>query len=1129
VTMPGERTATAPDERTAPGERTEPDERSMQMARSVPVGGTAHWYHDAVIYELHVRAFYDSNADGIGDFRGLVQKLDYLEELGVTALWLLPFYPSPLRDDGYDIADYRDVHPSYGTLRDFRTFLREAHRRNLRVVTELVLAHTSDVHPWFQRARRARPGSSHRDFYVWSDTPDRFKDARVIFQDFESSNWTFDPVAGAYFWHRFYSHQPSLNYDNPAVQQAMFDIVDYWMDMGVDGLRLDAVPYLYAREGTSCENLPETFEYLRRLRAHVDERYTDRMLLAEANQWPEDAVAYMGKGDMCNMAFHFPLMPRMFMAARQEDRFPIVDILAETPPAPPDCQWALFLRNHDELTLEMVTDEERDYMYRSFAQDPRARVNVGIRRRLAPLLGNDRALIEMMNGLLFSLPGTPIVYYGDEIGMGDNIYLGDRDAVRTPMQWNADRNAGFSRANPQQLYLPVVIDPVYHAAAVNVEAAEANPNSLLWWMRRMIHLRQRYKAFSRGTLEHLRPDNRKVLAFLRRYEDELLLVVVNLSRFVQCAELDLSELCGAVPVEVFGNMRFPPIGELPYFLTLGPHGFYWFSLEFDPERRRGPEARLSVRRHWEEVLSDPRALESVLAGHVASRRWFVSKARTVTSVSLLDALPVREGTSTVAQLAIVRVELDHGAPEQYLLPLGYASGERAEAVRRWHPEAIVADLRVGGSPGVLYDAVWEPDLSRAVLEMIGRRRSSASRSGRAWGDPAPAYRTIRRRLADDVQPSPMSAEQSNSSVALGDQAILKYIRRLEEGTNPGVELPRFLAERAHFDHAPRSGGSLEYRPDHRASRPVTLVTLEEMVPNEGDGWSYVVDALTRSLEEAIAHGAPGSVAAAPAPDLFGWAPEDAPPDELFDHVEWASLLGRRTGELHVALASDRTDPAMAPEPMTPVDRLSLYHGAGSLARRTLRQVREASLGSSPAVAEVLRREPELTERFRAIVTFPASCQRIRVHGDYHLGQVLWTGKDIVIIDFEGEPARSLGQRRLKRPAAMDLAGMLRSFHYAARAVAARAERDLVGPQGHREVGPWLARWHRWMSAAFVRSYLAVPGVDRLVPSDREELSVLVDFFLLAKAVAELAYEANARPDWIDIPARGILDVLDDAR
>ncbi len=616
--------------------------REGRTIETAAVIGSSSWYKDAVVYELHVRAFHDGNDDGVGDFRGLIDKLDYLEGLGVTVIWLLPFYPSPLRDDGYDISDYRQVHPSYGTLRDFRLFLRAAHRRGMRVITELVLAHTSDAHPWFQRARRARPGSNHRDFYVWSDTSDRYAEARVIFKDFETSNWSFDPVAGAYYWHRFYSHQPSLNYDNPVVRQSILDVVDFWLSMGVDGLRLDAVPYLYAREGTTCENLPETFEFLRQLRKHVDDRFNDRMLLAEANQWPEDAVRYMGNGDMCHMAFHFPLMPRMFMAARQEDRFPIVDILSEIPPTPPDCQWALFLRNHDELTLEMVTDEERDYMYRAYAQDPQARVNVGIRRRLAPLLGNDRRLIEMMNGLLLSMPGTPIVYYGDEIGMGDNIYLGDRNAVRTPMQWNGDRNAGFSAANPQRLYLPVIIDPEYHSQAVNVEAQAQNPNSLLWWMKRLIALRQRYKAFGRGSLEMLFPENRKIFAFIRHYEDERILCIFNLSRHVQCAELDLSALRGAVPVELSGTQDFPPIGELPYFITLGPHGFYWFSLEFEPENSTRERPRFTTPHHWDSLLEGPsrQRLESWLPSYLTERRWFTHKTRTVTSATVVDTVPI---------------------------------------------------------------------------------------------------------------------------------------------------------------------------------------------------------------------------------------------------------------------------------------------------------------------------------------------------------------------------------------------------------------------------------------------------------------------------------------------------------
>ncbi len=519
------------------------------------------WYKDAIIYEAHVRAFYDSNADGMGDFRGLAEKLDYLEDLGVSAIWMLPFFPSPWKDDGYDIADFRSVHPAYGTLRDFQMFLKEAHRRNLRVITELVINHTSDQHLWFQRSRRAEPGSRWRDFYVWSDNPDKYAGTRIIFKDFEPANWTWDPVAKAYYWHRFYSHQPDLNFDNPLVRRAVMHTLDFWAEMGVDGFRLDAIPYLYEREGTSCENLPETHVFLKELRRHLDSSHPHRMLLAEANMWPEDAVAYFGNGDECHMEFHFPLMPRLFMALRLEDRLPIVEILKRTPPIPETCQWAMFLRNHDELTLEMVTDEERDYMYRVYAADQRARINLGIRRRLAPLLGNDRSRIEVMNALLFSMPGTPVIYYGDEIGMGDNVYLGDRNGVRTPMQWSPDRNAGFSSANPQKLYLPVNIDPAYHYEAVNVESQEDNPNSLLNWTKRLIALRKQYKAFGRGTIEFLQPSNQRVLAYLRRYQEETILVVANLSRFAQAVQLDLHKFEGWTPVEMFGRTDFPSVGR----------------------------------------------------------------------------------------------------------------------------------------------------------------------------------------------------------------------------------------------------------------------------------------------------------------------------------------------------------------------------------------------------------------------------------------------------------------------------------------------------------------------------------------------------------------------------------------
>jgi maltose alpha-D-glucosyltransferase / alpha-amylase len=536
------------------------------------------WYKDAILYELHVKAFFDSNDDGIGDFRGLIEKLDYVQDLGVTALWLLPTYPSPQRDDGYDISDYLNIQPAYGSLEDFEAFVEAAHSRGLRVITELVMNHTSDQHPWFQAAR-ADPSSPFRDFYVWSDTDQRYRDARIIFTDTEPSNWTWDPRARQYYWHRFFSHQPDLNFDHPGVQDEMLRVLRFWLDRGVDGLRLDAIPYLHEREGTICENLDEVHEYLRHVRSEIDRLYACRMLLAEANQWPPDVRPYFGSGDECHMAFHFPLMPRIYMALRKEVRTPIVEILAQTPEIPLNCQWGLFLRNHDELTLEMVTDDERDYMYTEYARDPRMRVNIGIRRRLAPLLDNSRRRQELLHSLLFSMPGTPILYYGDEIGMGDNIYLGDRNGVRTPMQWNGDRNAGFSRADPQALYLPLVIDPVYHYQAINVEAQRRVPSSLLNWMRRLIAIRKRYPVFGRGAIEFLHPSNLAVLAYLRCYEGQTILVVNNLSRFVQPVELDLSKFAGSVPVELFGETAFPRVGEAPYFLSLGPHTFYWFRLE----------------------------------------------------------------------------------------------------------------------------------------------------------------------------------------------------------------------------------------------------------------------------------------------------------------------------------------------------------------------------------------------------------------------------------------------------------------------------------------------------------------------------------------------------------------------
>ncbi|HWN42891.1 MAG TPA: maltose alpha-D-glucosyltransferase, partial [Thermoanaerobaculia bacterium] len=1019
------------------------------MAEEDDAGREPLWYKDAILYEVHVRAFADGIGDGMGDFRGLTSRLDYLQDLGITAIWILPFYPSPWRDDGYDISDYTEVHPAYGTLKDFKVFLREAHRRGLKVITELVINHTSDQHPWFQRARRAEPGSRWRDFYVWSDSPEKYADARIIFKDFETSNWTWDPVAKSYYWHRFFSHQPDLNFENERVFRAVLQALDFWMDMGVDGMRLDAIPYLFEAEGTNCENLPRTHELLKKLRAHVDAKYPNRMLLAEANQWPEDSIAYFGdpqSGGECHMAFHFPVMPRLYMALRMEDRFPIVDILQQTPPIPADCQWAIFLRNHDELTLEMVTDEDRDYMYRVYASDPRARINLGIRRRLAPLLGNDRRRIELMNGLLFSLPGAPVLYYGDEIGMGDNIYLGDRNGVRTPMQWSADRNAGFSRVNPQKLFLPVITDPEYHYEAVNVELQQGNPHSLLWWTRRLIALRKRHRAFSRGSLEFLYPQNHRVLAFLRRHENESLLVVANLSRFVQHVELDLAAFRGATPVELFGRMPFPQVGDLPYLLTLGPHSFYWFSLEMEPAAlrqrlgRSGSEVEipeLAIQGSWESCLSGrcKSDLESALTALLPTRRWFGGKARTIRNLEIAESIPLELGQKegeVNARLILVAVEYTEGEPETYALPLAFAHGKRAEQVLRdWRPAAL-ARLR-SDSPegmGLLYDALWDPGFARGLVGAIGRRRRLKGEGRELAASPAAAFREV---LGEGSVPEPsiLKGEQSNTSIRFGDRFVLKIFRRLEEGINPDLEVGRFLSERTTFRHAPPVAGWLEVR---NGREPLTLGILHGFVANEGDAWTYTLDILGRYFERVMSTGGDHAFAAAPAEPLVELASREVPTEareRIGIYLQSAQLLGQRTAEMHIALASRPDEPDFAPEAFSLLYQRSLYQSMRTLTGRTFQLLRQ-QLGVLPDTAlpdaeAVLGAQDRVLERFGTLLSGKIPATRIRCHGDYHLGQVLYTGKDFVILDFEGEPARPLSERRIKRSPFRDVAGMLRSF------------------------------------------------------------------------------------------------------
>ncbi len=1112
-----------------------------RAAGSIVVGDDPLWYKDAILYEVHVRAFRDSNGDGRGDFRGLTEKLDYLRDLGVTAVWVLPFYPSPLKDDGYDIADYTSVHPDYGTLRDVRQFIREAHKRGLRVITELVCNHTSDQHPWFQRARRAKPGSAFRDFYVWSNTPDRYRDARIIFKDFETSNWTWDAVAGQYFWHRFYSHQPDLNFDNPKVKEAIFRAMDFWLEMGVDGLRLDAIPYLYEREGTNCENLPETHGFLKELRARIDRRFPGRMLLAEANQWPEDSVEYFGDGDECHMAFHFPVMPRMFMSVRMEDRFPIIDILEQTPPIPETAQWALFLRNHDELTLEMVTDEERDYMYRVYAHDPQMRINLGIRRRLAPLLGNHRRRIELLNGLLFSMPGTPVLYYGDEIGMGDNVYVGDRNGVRTPMQWSGNRNAGFSEANRQQLYLPVITDPEYHYEAINVDVQQANPHSLLWWTKRLIDLRKRHPAFSRGSLEFLHPENRRILAFVRRHGDEILLVVANLSRYVQHVDLDLSAYGGRIPTEMFGRVEFPPAADTPYALTLHPHAFLWFSLEPAPVEATVGPARPSEL----PVLAPVAAVEELVAGRNAdrllsvvvpwleARRWFRGKARRIRGTRVRDTIPVPLSAGR-ALVVLFEVEYNEGDPELYFVPLAVLEPAAARRLMASTPHAGIARFRAAGArsdAAMLVDATLVPAFGTALLRIVGERRRVRGAEGELIGRPARAFRELRGPGEETLTATPIKAEQSNSSVVLGERLIAKIYRAVESGTNPDLEIGRFLTDRG-FPHIPPVAGSIEYRAADGSMAAAAI--LQQFVPNQGDVWTYTLDTLPTFFERAAAQrDAPPAAHVASAVILA--ASHDDPPaiarETVDAYLETAELLGIRIGELHTVLASGLDDPAFAPEPFSELYQRSVYQSILGTVRSSLRmlQRRQSTLGGGAAqdAERLLAIGDGVDSRLRGLLTRKLGGMRIRGHGDFHMGQVLHTGRDLVIIDFEGEPTRPLGVRRLKRSPLRDVAGMLRSFHYAVHGSVLRTE---LGASIRREdepaLEPWIRSWYQWVSASYLSGYRqATQGADFL-PADEAEWAILLDAFLLHKAFYELGYELSNRPDWVSIPLRGILELLD---
>ena len=1105
------------------------------------------WYKDAVIYQLHVRAFYDSNGDGVGDFAGLTEKLDYLRDLGVSCLWLLPFYPSPLRDDGYDIAHYQGVHPSYGSLRDFRVFLRAAHDRGLQVVTELVINHTSDQHAWFQAARRAPAGSIKRNYYVWSNTKQKYEGTRIIFTDTETSNWSWDPVAEAYYWHRFFHHQPDLNFDNAHVRKAIQKVMRFWLDLGVDGMRLDAVPYLIEREGTNCENLPETHGVLKELRRGLDERYAHRMLLAEANQWPGDVCAYFGLADECHMAFNFPLMPRIYMAMRQEDSHPIVDIVRQTPDIPENCQWAIFLRNHDELTLEMVTDEERDYLYQSYASDPQMRINVGIRRRLAPLMENNRDRIELLNSLLFSLPGTPVIYYGDELGMGDNIYLGDRNGVRTPMQWTPDRNAGFSRTDPARLFAPVIMDPIYGYQAINVEAQERSPSSLLQWMKRAIGLRRGHKAFGRGRMKFLSPSNRKVLAYAREHDGETILCVANLSRHPQPAELDLRVYEGRVPVEMVGGTEFPTIGALPYFVTLGPYAFYWFLLRetaeppivVRPAPRSAPKPPdatdlppLLLGISWDTAFDSAshEILErDYLPQHLATRRWFAAKARQITTVHVRDHALVRGGPEPVF-ITLLDVSYADGGTETYFMPMAFLAGQAGTDLLKESPELVIARVS-GARKGVLHERLdW--GVAELLLESIAQQRSVPARHGRIVATATSAFDTLRGdRSAGELAVARSSSEQSNTSFIFGDRLIMKLLRRIEPGPNPELEISYHLTERIGFQRAPRLAGALEYETaDGRSS----LAVLHGLVPHQATGWTQALDEVDRYFERVAAEpGPPPALADVGLAIGVGVTGTTAVPDVIVDSLGWyvdaVARLGRRTADLHLALATGgEEDPAFRPEPLTEEDLAQTAAAIRTSLTQTLSLLRARLENLNDEVRElatrVLEAEPRLlSEPDRLVAAVPPGVAKTRVHGDYHLGQVLWNEGDFYILDFEGEPARSMAERRARQSPFKDVAGMLRSFSYAAQArLLAWRERE---PEKARRLATWAGFWEAATTDVFLQSYRAAANAAVFIPSTPAGVTALVRLFLLEKAVYELRYELNNRPDWLRIPLTGLQSIL----
>jgi maltose alpha-D-glucosyltransferase / alpha-amylase len=1089
-----------------------------------------HWYKDAIIYELHIKAFRDSNRDGMGDFKGLMEKLDYLQELGVSAIWLLPFYPSPLRDDGYDIADYYSINTRYGTIDEFKQLLEEAHKRNLKVVTELVINHTSDQHPWFQRARTAPKDSEERNFYVWSDDPTKYKDVRIIFQDFEASNWTWDPIAQQYYWHRFFYHQPDLNFDNLLVQEEIFKIIDYWCEMGVDGFRLDAVPYLFEREGTNGENLPETHTFLKRLRKHIDGKYPGTAFLAEANMWPEDAASYFGNGDECHMNYHFPVMPRMFMAVQQEDRYPITDIFDQTPAIPDNCQWAIFLRNHDELTLEMVTDEERDFMYAAYAKDQKARINLGIRHRLAPLMDNNRSKIELMNSLLFSLPGTPVIYYGDEIGMGDNYYLGDRDGVRTPMQWSPDRNAGFSESNPQQLYLPAIIDPEYHFEAVNVEMQRNNTSSLFWFMKRMINMRKNYKAFGRGDMRFLQVDNPKILAFTRTYEEETLLIVCNLSKYAQPAEIDLREFNGYVPVEIFSKNSFPVIKNEPYFFTLSAHSFQWFALQ-NVHKKKTDVASLPVLQldEWEDILKGERRelLEKkILLSFLDKRSWFKGRGRKVYSTNIDKCVTIPVQNKPV-YLLLIDVNYESGLPETYQLAISFVTGDSIDRSLATCPESILAQMQIHGSPALLCDAYYLYEMQVHLIRCLAGNEEITNDNDVIEFN---VKDSVHDFFQEHIQPIARmhSGDENNTSITYNNKFFLKMYRKVDKSINPDVELSYYLSEDAHFAHVPEFLGAIELNP---GKETVVLGLMQVLIENHGDGESYMRERIANYLERIMArnreqldpYDRKGTITN---PIGFSDLPGELQTLLGSRTADQAALIGLRTAEMHLLLANGPSKD-FKPEEYSLHYQRSVFSSMQALIRESVQALQKnlnhISDDNNHEAQFIFDNRENLLNTSRRIYQKKLDIWKTRTHGSYTLRKLLVSGRDIIIQDFGGKPSKSYSARRLKRSPLRDIAEMIISFHYVAYEGFFASHQ--INKDELRMLLPFAELWAHYIGGFFLKSYLERVQGTALVPKESYDLEIVLNTFLIEKSLTHFIDNIDSKPDFVIVPIHIVRAVL----